>query len=343
MSAPGNDEQGAGAVRRRQAQNRGGRVRLHVVTGKGGTGKTTVSAALAIALATGGNRVLVAEVEDRQGLAQVLDTPPLPYTEQHVISARGGGEVYGLAVEPHQALLEYLDMYYHLGPAGRTLERIGAVDFATTVAPGLRDVLLTGKIYESTRRRSGPKFAYDAIVLDGPPTGRITRFLNVTNEVAGLARVGPIHRQAESITHLFRSPMTAVHVVTQLEEMPAQETVDAIEELTEAGLPVGYIIMNMTTPPALRPRDVTDIRSGELEATRIQSALAKVGVTDRKLAKALLSEAGNYAERTALERASRRTLRELGLPMYELPMLTGGVDVGGVYELAEMLRADGAA
>ena len=111
-------------------------VRLHVVTGKGGTGKTTVAGALALALAAGGRRVLVIEVEGRQGLAQLFDTPPLPYEERRVAAAPDGGEVYALAVDAEGALLEYLDLFYNLGRAGRALDRIGAVDFATTVAPG---------------------------------------------------------------------------------------------------------------------------------------------------------------------------------------------------------------
>ena len=132
-------------------------VRLHVVTGKGGTGKTTVAAALALALAAGGRRTLVVEVEGRQGLARLFDTEPLPYEERRVAVAPDGGDVYALAVDTEAALLEYLEMFYKLGRAGRMLKRIGAVDFATTVAPGLRDVLLTGKVYEAVgRRRSGP-------------------------------------------------------------------------------------------------------------------------------------------------------------------------------------------
>ena len=83
-------------------------VRLHVVTGKGGTGKTTVAAALALALATGGNRVLLTEVEGRQGIAQLFDTPPLPYDERRVAVAPDHGEVSALAIDPEQALLDYL-------------------------------------------------------------------------------------------------------------------------------------------------------------------------------------------------------------------------------------------
>ena len=166
-------------------------VRLHVVTGKGGTGKSTVAAALALALASRGQQVLLCEVEGRQGIAQLFDVPPLPYEERRIASGDDrdgeGGEVYALAIEPEAALLEYLSMYYRLGRAGKALDRFGVIDFATTIAPGVRDVLLTGKVYEAVHRnkRGKNQREYDAVVLDAPPTGRIAQFLNVNSELAG--------------------------------------------------------------------------------------------------------------------------------------------------------------
>ena len=123
-------------------------VSLHVVSGKGGTGKTTVAGALAMSLARDGRRTLLMEVEGRQGIAQLFDVPPLPYEERKVAVAPGGGEVWALAVDPEDALLDYLEIFYNLRRAGSALRRMGAVDFATTIAPGLRDVLLTGKACE---------------------------------------------------------------------------------------------------------------------------------------------------------------------------------------------------
>ena len=319
-------------------------VRLHVVTGKGGTGKTTVAAALALAVATGGRRVLMAEVEGRQGIARAFDVPPLMHDERRVAVAPGGGDVYGLAVDPRAAMFEYLDLYYKMSRAARTLDRLGAVDFATTIAPGVRDVLLTGKTYEAVRRkerRGG--FVYDAVVLDAPPTGRIARFLNVNTEVAGLTRMGPIHSQAQSIMRLLRSSKTAVHVTTILEDMPVQETADGVAELHRVGLPVGGIIINRVRPTILTTRELAAARKGTLDRTAIADGLAAAGLGRDTLTEALISEAAEHAERVLLENRLRRTVAELKRPTYELPRLTGGVDLDGLGLLAENLRKQGVA
>lgn len=313
-------------------------VLLHVVTGKGGTGKTTVAASLALALASRGKRVLLCEVEGRQGIAQLFDVPPLPYEERRVASAPDdGGDLYALAIEPEAALLEYLDMYYRLGRAGRALDRFGVIDFATTVAPGVRDVLLTGKVYEAAYRnkRGRNSRTYDAIVLDAPPTGRITQFLGVNSELAGLAKVGPIRSQAESIMTLLRSPRTAVHLVTVLEDMPVQETADAIDELRAARLPVGGVLVNLVRGNELddAARDQA-LRDG-LPRELIEEDLRRVGVrVTTELVDGLLTEAREHAERRDLEDEQRKRITALDVPVYELPRLPDGIDLGGLYELA---------
>jgi anion-transporting ArsA/GET3 family ATPase len=327
-------------------------VRLHVVTGKGGTGKTTVAAALALALAARGRKVLLMEVEGRQGIAQLFDCPPLPYAERKVAVAPGspalpGGDVYALAVDPEAALLEYLEMFYNLRRAGRALTRLGVIDFATTIAPGLRDVLLTGKATEAVRRRSddaGRKFAYDTVVMDAPPTGRIGRFLNVTAEVAGLAKVGPIRNHADSVQKVIRSPQAAVHFVTVLEEMPVQETLDAIAELRDHGLQVGGIVINMVRSPLLRPAELTAAARGAIDLDELTVGLKAAGIEQgRELARDLAAELTEHARRAALERRERRRLAAAGQPRYDLPLVSDGIDLGGLYQLATMLREQGAA
>jgi len=332
-------------------------VRLHVVTGKGGTGKTTIAASLALALATGGRRVLLIEVEGRQGLSQIFDVPPLAYAERRMAVAPGGGEVYGLSIDAEEALLEYLEMFYNLRRAGTALRRMGAIDFATTVAPGVRDVLLTGKAKEAVRRNQDGVHVYDAVVMDAPPTGRIARFLNVNAEVAGLARSGPIRTQADAVMAVIGSRLTAVHVVTLLEEMPVQETADGVRALLEAGLPVGGVIVNQVRRPQLNRTNQTKARRRSFDTTAIEAELTRAGVITASgslagslvdipsaaIVEVLIAEAADHAERVALEQRERENIQELHRPTYEIAFRPDGVDVGTLYEFAESLRDQGMA
>jgi anion-transporting ArsA/GET3 family ATPase len=315
-------------------------VKLHVVSGKGGTGKTTVAAALALALAAGGRQVLLTEVEGRQGIAQLFDTPPLPYEERKVAVARGGGEVYALAIDPEQALLEYLEQFYNLRRAGSMLKKLGAIDFATTIAPGMRDVLLTGKVMEATtRERRGGGRLYDAVVMDAPPTGRIARFLNVNTEVAALARMGPVRQQADSVMALLQSSKTVVHLVTVLEEMPVQETIDGVAELRSTDLPVGAVVVNMVREPLLPDDALTAAAAGKVDKAELRRGLKAAALdVDAALVSALVTEAEDHAGRVELERTERARLADLGRPTHELPLIDDAADLSGLYELAGRLH-----
>ncbi|GAB3110154.1 ArsA-related P-loop ATPase [Janibacter alkaliphilus] len=319
--------------------------RLHVVTGKGGTGKTSVAAALATAFAARGERVLLTEVEGRQGLAQVFDVAPLGEDERTLLTDPSGGEVVGLSVDARAALLEYLHRFYRLGPAGAVLQRVGAVDFATTIAPGVRDVLLIGKVYEAvgrTTRRDGPVF--DRVVLDAPPTGRIGRFLAVNSEVSQVARVGPIRSQADSITRMLSGPETVVHLVTLLEEMPVQETRDAVAELTDLSLRVGWVVANLVDEPLLLPEDLPTASDGvdDVLDDLVTEGLAAAEVsTLPAMVTGLVREARDHLARAALQARLGEELAGLGRPVATLPGLPDGLEGGGLGVLADALDEQG--
>ena len=320
------------------------KARLHFVTGKGGTGKSTIAAALALTLAAGGRKVLLVEVEGRQGIAQLFDVPPLPYEEVKIATAEQGGQVNALAIDIEAAFLEYLDMFYNLGIAGRAMRRIGAIEFATTIAPGLRDVLLTGKIKESVvRMNKGAKNpVYDAIVVDAPPTGRIARFLDVTKAVSDLAKGGPVHSQSEGVVRLLHSEQTAIHLVTLLEALPVQETLEAIEELAEMGLPIGSVIVNRNIPSYLQPADLAKAAEGDVDADSVRAGLERAGI---KLSTAdfagLLTETIEHATVIGARAETAQQLDALKVARLELPAISDGIDLGSLYELSESLAQQG--
>ena len=306
---------------------------LHIVSGKGGTGKTTIAAALACALATSGRRVLLCEVEGRHGISELFGMAPLVKAEERrLCRTPAGGLVFGLSIDAEDALLEYLETFYHLGLAGRALDRFGVIDFATSIAPGLRDVLLTGKVYEAVRRgvmnRPG---AYDAVVVDAPPTGRISQFLNVHEAVSGLAKVGPIRSQADSIMDMLHSGTTVVHLVTLLEDMPVTETEEAVAQLRPTRIEVGTVIANMVTPNPLAESVLSTAASGQLK-------LQVPGLSARQNS-TLAAEFALEAARVLQEGERRDVLRLLDVPLVDVSFDPAGIDESSLFGIAEQLTS----
>jgi anion-transporting ArsA/GET3 family ATPase len=184
--------------------------------------------------------------------------------------------------------------------------------------------------------------------MDAPPTGRITRFLNVNSEVAGIARMGPIHSQAKSVMAVLASPRTAVHLVTLLEEMPVQETIDGVGHLQEEELPLGAVIINSDRQPLLTAAQRADALGGTLDRAALAGAVRSADVitsrdphTVEEVVDALVDEARDHAERVAVAEQERSTLTQLDLPQLSLGHIATGIDLGALYELAAELRAAG--
>jgi anion-transporting ArsA/GET3 family ATPase len=300
--------------------------RLLVVTGKGGTGKTTVAAGLGVAAGRRGRRVLVAEVEGRQGLAGLFGRRELDHREVAV-----GEGVNALAIDPDESLREYLARY-GFAPLARLLTWAHLNRFITAAAPGLGDVLLVGKVWEAATRETPPERpgpgAYDLVVLDAPPTGRVVPFLRAPETVAELARVGPIRQQADRVRDLLDDPERTAVVLTCLpEELPVTETLEGVAALREAGLPVAAVVANQVTADRLGGR------AGRLAALARDPAplAAAAGAAGARLdGAALATLVGEARDRQRQVTRERRLLRELragldGLPVVELPFLADGV------------------
>jgi anion-transporting ArsA/GET3 family ATPase len=200
---------------------------------------------------------------------------------------------------------------------------------------------------EATRRRSGGRLYYDAVVMDAPPTGRIGNFLNVATEISGLAKVGPIRGHADTVQSVIKSPQTAVHFVTVLEEMPVQETLDGVAELrglAQGGLQLGGIMINMVRPVDLAEEQLQAAADGTLDQHELDTGLKAAGIEDRRgLAASLAAELTEHAREELAQRAQRARVAEAGQPCYDLPLITDQMDLAGLYRLAAALREQGAA
>jgi anion-transporting ArsA/GET3 family ATPase len=299
--------------------------RLLVVTGKGGTGKTTVAGAIAMAAAGQGRRTLVVEVEGRQGLAGLFGLSPLDHRERKVANG-----VMGLSVDPEESLREYLGRY-GAAPLARLLSWARLTSFVTAAAPGLGDILLVGKVWEvATRKRPGSSTDpfYDLVVLDAPPTGRIVPFLRAPETVAELAKVGPIRHQAERVKELLDNPeLTRMVLVCLPEELPVTETLESAALLRAARLPLGPVVANRVTTDRLGARAAKLARLARDPEPLAEAAKQAGTGLDAAALSVLLGEGRDHQRRVAAERRLLRELRD-GLPevpVIELPQLLDGV------------------
>jgi hypothetical protein len=146
-----------------------------------------------------------------------------------------------------------------------------------------------------------------------------------------------VRRQANSIMEMMRSSSTRVHLVTVLEEMPVQETLDGIAELKDTRLPVGHVIVNLVRPALIGAETAEALRSGRLGRKQVAAALSKVAA-DPAAAEDLIATGQAHLERQALQESQREVLATSGQPTVELPLLGDAIDQGGLFELAEILR-----
>ncbi|MDA8359889.1 MAG: AAA family ATPase [Actinomycetota bacterium] len=306
--------------------------RVLVIAGKGGVGKTTVAATLARMAADAGLSVLVVELEGKSGISAAFGSPdPLGYDEVTLYrrpasgrapgsragSGRAPGDpgaaglVRGRRITPDDALLEYL-ADHGLQRVSRRLVSSGVVDVVSTAVPGIRDVLVLGKVKQLERDQVA-----DLVVVDAPATGHAMTFLTSASGLLDAARGGPVRAQAADVVDLLTDPARCrVMLVTLPEEMPVSETVEAAYLLEDrAGVQLGPVVVNSMDeiPPGLSS-SVADAAAAA--GVDVPPALADVLEAARRFR---LHRAALAAEQVA------RLARELPLPQLHLPRLHAAV------------------
>ncbi len=191
--------------------------RLVFVTGKGGVGKTTVAAALALFASEHGRRTLLCEVDAKGDVASFLESGPTAFTAREVLPG-----LSAMSMDTEASLREYLRLNLRIPVVGRIGPLARAFDFVATAAPGVREILTVGKLCYEVREQH-----YDLVVVDAPATGHIIGQLAAPQAINELVKVGLIRSQTDWMLDILSDPVqTAVAIVTTPEEMPVHETME---------------------------------------------------------------------------------------------------------------------
>ncbi len=230
--------------------------RLLVVTGKGGVGKSTVSAALALLAARAGKRVLVCEVNAQERVAPLLGAPP---TGSTVREATPG--VFTVNVTPDQAMREYGLMVVKFKTIYDAVFENRVVRYFLRVVPSLAELVMLGKILHEARAEEGGRPRWDLVVVDAPATGHAVQLLRVPSAILDTVPVGPLRGDAEWMQALLVDPgYTALSIVTLPEEMPVNEAIDLDAQVR------GILGMDRA---ALFVNAMPDVRFTDGEASRL--------------------------------------------------------------------------
>lgn len=316
---------------------------VHIVSGKGGVGKTTVAAALALVAARTGRKVCVAEVDRKGSLARLFGATDVGYEPRELSPG-----VWGINISPEDALAEYLRVQYRMSRIARIFRTTQFVDMITTAAPGLKDILVLGKVWylEQNRDTGSGAHGFDTIVVDAPAAGHMLQFLASPRGLKDAVRVGPVRRQAGWLDEMLTDPArTRVHLVTLPEEMPVTETLETAEALHERlGISQGPVIANAVYSELLE--DSEKALLDELVSSGSLSELAKeaeaVGLhLDEGDLDALVGYARFLEARRAIQGAHLAELRRGSpTPVIELPFLfSAGLALPDIETLADALTA----
>jgi anion-transporting ArsA/GET3 family ATPase len=293
--------------------------RLVIVTGKGGTGKTTVAAALALAAAGRGKRVLVAAVDPDTRLAGLLgpSASPLPYQPRRLRE-----NVWACHIEPFEALGEYLGLQLGTRLIVDPVLRQRAFRQLLLASPGWRELITLGKVWHLEQMREGGRAKFDLIIVDAPATGHGLTFLDVPRVVVSAVRAGPLRKHTERVEALIEDPKrTLLLPVALAEELPARETAELVARARKAlGIAIERVVVNAVHeppyPPDLADLDVVlaalsepDAPLGSLPPPRV---LAACGAALRARAELNRHHVAQIAEQT-------------GLPVLTLPYLLDGL------------------
>ena len=316
--------------------------RILIVSGKGGVGKTTVAAALAVVAARHGRRVCIAEVDRKGTLPRLFGGAALGYEPRQLSPG-----VFGMNIVPEAALAEYLEVQYHMKRISKAFTSTHFVDYITAAAPGLKDILMLGKIWylEQGRDHGRGVGDFDTIIVDAPAAGHMLTFLSAPMGLADAVRLGPVKRQSDWLVEMLQDPKrTRVHLVTLPEEMPVSETLETADALKErVGIATGTVFANAVYSELLDDAErqaFADIGAGKPMAT-LKKVASSAGITlDSEDVAALIGYGRFLMARRQIQGVHLKKLRRgVDQPVVELPFLfSAGLALPDIENLADVIE-----
>ena len=286
--------------------------RLIIQSGKGGTGKTTLSAALAVAAASRGKRVLLVEVDTRDRFASLFGLKdPVAYEPREV---RPG--VFALNLDPELVIIDFFKTHVKLKTFYQQIVDSKVFKYFYEAAPGVKEIICMGKIWRLLGERhffSG-KPAWDCVILDAPATGHGMSLLNIA-QAAYETLFGPMKKHAEKIRDMLRDPrLTVLNIVSLPEEMPVNEAADLYRlAKTEMKMPLGLVFLNAMMPALFSP-DEAEAFGREARSPRLERLAG-----GPRAAAALVACARAREERAQMAQRYEARLREL-IPLPLVPV-----------------------
>jgi anion-transporting ArsA/GET3 family ATPase len=294
--------------------------RFVIVTGKGGVGKTTVSATLALNLAARGKRVLVTMCNAKERLSTMLGSD-LIGTEVVPVAPN----IWAVNMSPEPALFEYGVMVLRSRTLSRVLFDNRYVMTFFKAVPGMQEWAMLGKAWWHTTEMDGDRPRFDVVILDAPATGHGLDMLRVPKVIVDIVPPGLLRRDAERAWNMFRDPReTSVILVTLPEELPTTETIELARTLDgELGLTVSHVVVNGVLPPlfspeerralqAVRPMPVHDAGEGSLRSARHRAVREQSQAESlARLAKELPEPPKTYLPLLFEDASTPRAIREL--------------------------------
>jgi anion-transporting ArsA/GET3 family ATPase len=278
--------------------------RLLLVTGKGGVGKSTVSAALALLAARAGKRVLVCEVNAQERIAPLLGAPPAGPVIREALPG-----LSTVNVTPQESMREYGLMVLKFRTIYDAVFENRVVRYFLKAIPSLAELVMLGKILHEARAEEGGRPRWDLVVVDAPATGHAVQLFRVPAVLLDTVPAGPLRRDAEWMRALLLDPSkTALSIVTLPEEMPVSESIELDAQVREVlGIPRGVLFVNALPEVRFSPEERERLARLEAEPPPLGPA-ARAAVLQARRAE----EAGRYAQRV---RAA------VDLPAAALPLL----------------------